>query len=675
MEDPVTTGETDNTDNSAGDVSGHLIQVGSLTGGMYAHYHFHEQPRAERETYEDKQWISRAIRVHAERVHNVCSTFVPPDSDEYERGFLPDFLDVRIGVVTGEPGTGRTTAAIHALAFSGKEIREVSPEDADWDPRRLVAEPGYAYLLDLTSLGEAITRYRPRVRDFATRVAESESWLALVATARQWQADPIDGFARLDLRTPPDPEPVFARHLAHLRSNDEAQRWLRHDEVRALLKGRSPAEAARLAADADRFRHGAPVLLDEEFKQWVTTTLGAFGNWSQELRAWFGRREGSGEFDIALLQAVALLEGCPSDVVLEQTHRLARLWEVESPFPTVVSGAALWKLLEDVGAELADDKTVHLPKQGYGAAVLDFLWHEYPRSRDAVLRWSRTAALALPWWQRADVAHRWYALAARNGDVRPLTRLFLDWAESLPLQPAIVDITARAAVHPELARPVRRFVYDLANTPSARRSVATDAALVRVCGYYGRVEPRSALTRLKWIADRADVDRLRVELHDALTSIAYDAGGRAAVVRELGEWIADGRGRAGIAGAFLAGLLTRSGGGQRPLLFDDLVLTRNNITPEAVGDAWVALFTSGAASTVGEPTDVLRGWLTTVAAYEGDPRPVMRSLVCAGRRSTRANVRITRVVEERRREPVFAVLADRIRLEDPLVAGRKQKGR
>ncbi|GAA1119987.1 hypothetical protein [Nocardiopsis composta] len=651
-------GEEPKAANSAADNYGQLVQDAVIYGGMHIHTGAGDGPYTGAEA---TRLVRAARRLDPRRVEAVRASFVRP---EHYPHFEREFRDSRVGVIVGPSGAGRAVTAVYALDRTGLPLREAVPEagERDLGLGRLPAEPRHAYLLDLTPFGD-VTADRSAVREYARRVRAGGGRLIVIAEA--WKEDPADAYAHLAVE-PASAERVFHGHLRHLIGREEAERWSADPEIRELLGGQTPARAVRMAKQVQRSAFSGA-----SFELQVKEVLEVFRNYAAEVREWFQEHEkaaaraeerryelrtaGAGgsrperreelrpsDYQRVLIEAVAVLEGCPSDAVLLQVDELAKAWSVPVQFSSPISGGGLTAMLAEVGSVVDAEDRIRFRRTGFGDVVLDHLWHEYPKARRSLLTWSNRAVREVPARERREVAQRWLRLAERQDDPGPVNGLLVAWGRDRVLRPAAVPVVAQAAVHGRLGPAVRAYLYRLAE--GGRGGVATDIAVAQVCGQYGRVEPGSALVRLRLIADRApDSESTGAAVAAALDSIAEEAAPCTEVLRELAAWTDDAeeRGRAGFARGHLSRMLSATGGRGLPLLLVRTAAEPAGIPAEAVGCALAAAL--GGADPAGAER-ILAGWDGALGSASRRPEQTALEtvLLAAAAANPAANVRIAR---------------------------------
>ncbi|GAA1776726.1 hypothetical protein [Streptomonospora arabica] len=648
--------------NTAGTNTGQLVQDAVIYGGVNI-YEVRESVSFDPATIRQ---VRESRRMDPHRVQAICATFVAPDEDDYRR-FAAEFQELCVGVVVGNPGTGRAASAISVLGATGLEVAEVTSDAGDRGGRldHLPAEPDHAYLLDITALKRG--RVSHHVRRYAHQVRECGSRIIIVA--EEWDDDPVDGYALLRAQ-PASPRKVFFQHLRYRTSEAVAERWSAEPQIRDLVAGNSPAYAARVAKEVQQIcAGGSDADSDCVFAEQVRVVRGIFEDLAKEVREWFASHERQtverernrytlrddedkqpkrredvrpGDYLRVLIEAVAVLEGCPSDVVMVQVDELAEKWNVPVAFTSPISGGGLTKMLDEIGAAVDDRDRIRFRQPGMGNAVLDHLWREYPKTRESLLTWSDWAVRKIPPQERRAVADRWFDLAERQSDPKPVNGLLAVWGQDSGLRSSAVPVVVRAAVHDELGPAVRSYLYSLArNGPDGGR---LDVAVAQVCGQYGRFEPHAALVRLSHLADRVQ-GHAAEELHSAVDAISAEAACRPALLEALLEWEADerGRGRAEFARGYLAELLSSTDDAGRPLILQDLGDGPDRIPLQRIGDAIAAALTST------RPRDsnaVADAWIAGLANTGHEEGVFEEVLLRAAASHTGANVRLCRRLRE-----------------------------
>ncbi|MFD6095187.1 hypothetical protein ACFVWN_08790 [Nocardiopsis flavescens] len=563
---------------------GQAVQAGTVNGGVHLHeYHEYTGELLTRR-------LRQATRVGRDRVEFVLFSFHPADPQRY-RDFTDDLDRHGTGIITGDPGTGRATSAIHALATLRREVpvQEVTadPDAPDAGLAGLVGpSPGAACsrLLDLTHLRRPSHPQRAAVRGLVEHMRSSGSLLVVIARPGAWTDEQHEHSAHLRVEAPPRAVDVFRHAMSGRYGADRAARWLNEPRIGKALEDAGPEQAVALLRVVVRTARRAGTGTESEVSKWIEHTLLEHSDTGVEVRALFDANDTETEFRRVLLETVALLEGAGPASVVRESQRLAERWRVPSVWRTPISGEGLASHLREIGAHTRGDRVYFAHRDG-SAAALDHLWCEYPDARTEFQEWSQEAARDLPWPERARVAERWCALAVRRRDPQPVEALIDHWANDHALRLAAVPAVAEAAVTPEVGAPVRSRLYRIAVAP---RPTPADRMVVEVCRVYGRVQPRTALTRLGHIADKA-WPSWEGALCQAVDDIAVHTEDFASVMETLIEWASTeaGRGRSALALRILEQVLCREDDRGGLLLWEDLRTGKADAGMTA--QAWCAL--------------------------------------------------------------------------------------
>ncbi|WP_051415607.1 hypothetical protein [Nocardiopsis sp. CNT312] len=622
---------------------GRLVQAETVHGGV----HFHESLDSSIESALRR--IRHESGLGPDRIRDVLDTFCPSDARKYTV-FTEELARHRLGLITGEPGRGRTHTAVHALATlsPGTPVDEVviDADTADAGLADFTPAPDRPRFLDLSDLPAPGAGQRVAVRTLVERVRVSGALLVLVCRPGPWEQELSACRARLRIDAPVAAADVFRRTMARRYGADRAGRWADTPRVAAALSGAGPERAVRLVREAERTRPPHAPLAEEDHAAWIDRALKDFTDPADVLPGWSRDGEGT-EFRRVLTQSVALLEGAPSATVLRHAHRLAEAWGVPPVRPTPVSGDGFSGDLAEIGARVRDDR-VRFHRPGHRDDALDHLWREHPDARGPFQEWACGAVRDLPRRERVRVARRWLDLARRHRDPQPVDTLLHRWAASPALRWAAVPVLAEAAVTRELGSAVRSRLYRVA---ASSKATSQDLMVLEVCRVYGRVQPGTALTRLRHIAGKAP-EKWTESLLRALVEIAAEPGNLPRVLETVSGWSGPG---AGIGATALLRLL-HGAGGEAPGLQD--ALERGALRTETVAGAWAASFRAGA-----DVERALWSWFDTLSDRPGTGGPTAAALTDAAvkapgfaaelrgcaRRWSHAHTRTSPAVEELRR--------------------------
>lgn len=599
--------------NTVRDNRGQVVSAGSIPGGVHYHEHIGESTTRR---------LRQATRIGQSRVDDVMTTFCPSDAGRYET-FLAELKAHGTGVVTGEPGTGRGITAVHALATlrGGVPVEEVvaDPEDRDGGFTGLNIESDHSRFLDITHLGRPTKLQHAGLRALVEEMRKAGAFFVIIARPGQRDDYLAEHHAWLRIDGPACAVDVFRKAMESRCGIRAADRWSNDPEVRKALEGAEPARGTRLAQEAERAQPPLPVS-DEGHHTWIDSVLKEFADATEELTTWFARHDLEKEFQRVLLEAVALLEGGRRTVVVRQAHSLADHWRIPSMWRTPVSGDGLTTHLREIGAHVREDR-IHFNRPGFGDDALDYLWREHPSARKSLQEWSSEAVGDLDWRERAASGRRWLRLAQRHGDPAPVTMMIDRWGSSPTLMWDVIPVIAEAAVSPGLGSAVRSHLYKVAASPGVS---LRDRTVVEVCRVYGRVQPGTALTRLRHVAEKASATWER-SLVQALEDIAGEPGNTTVVLEELAEWAAKAeRGRRAFVAALALGrVLADHSGGTVPRVMGEL--ERGEVDADVVAAAWVGASLGGS-----EAGRALWSWFDVLSRRQADSETSGMLLRAAG---------------------------------------------
>ncbi len=594
---------------------GQAVQAGQVNGGISYHSYVYSDEVAER--------VRSALRIDERKIATIRATYVACKG--YDR-FEGDLRQAGVGIVVGEPGTGRGASAIHALAALRPEtpIQEEMPDLSERDAglSSVTVDKDRTYLIDVSHAGDIGRTQQAAVRSFAARVREAGTVLIVIVNPRQWTEEFGEAYAWLEIEEPPPPLEVFHASMRYRTSAADADRWCGNGAVRTALENAEPGRATQLAGLAARDRPEGETLGEDAYRAWVDSVVETFADSAKRLRTWFASRDHADEFQRVLLEAVALLEGAPCPVVLERAHALADRWKIPSVWRTPISGRGLSELLRDFPAEVTGDR-IRFTRPELGGAALDHLWREHPHARSGLLEWSRETAEALSVQDKRGLADRWLRLGLRHSDPAPVIELMREWGSTPRLIWSAVPAVAEAAVTVEIGSRVRAELYQIAHSGGTWRL----RMAAEVCGVYGRAQPRSAMVRLRLIAARVP-HQWADSIVGIIENIAQEQDNLEAVLEELTTWGGDSAWhghRRHFAVQGLARLLTRRDG-QRgapvPSIFADLAAGR--VTQDTITECWRTL-----SADPGQTSRAMWAWLDAFETQANLMEPVPASLRAA----------------------------------------------
>jgi hypothetical protein len=188
-------------------------------------------------------------------------------------------------VLCGEAGTGRRTAALHALRKAGVPRKQISWLVLDWDQPRTEQIPhaeGRACILDLTNYRDLSEDFYTGLADYQKQAQAADAVLVILADPNGWNPNALVTVPTVHLTRPSAAE-VAGAHLRHLAVGRVD--WLTHDPLNDLLAPEAPAsDGARLAR------------LIAEAKDDDRSAVGKqFTDWHKHLETWFERHSAENE--------------------------------------------------------------------------------------------------------------------------------------------------------------------------------------------------------------------------------------------------------------------------------------------------------------------------------------------------------------------------------------------
>ncbi|WP_053727281.1 hypothetical protein [Streptomyces sp. WM6378] len=477
-----------------------------------------------------------AVSIDEDELRLVERAYVHETDDERSRSTtraadeLKNPMRRNIVAVAGMLGSGRRAAALRVLREADVAAKNIRSLVLDWDrPRteQIPLTPGHAFVLDLSDYRSLPDDFYQGLVDYQREAAGVDTYLIMLATPETWRTGNLSDVVRIDHVRPPA-LPVAQAHVKHLRP--ERLDWIADGSDLAGLLGPTtlPADAARLAGIIARTEDGKRDLIRPEFE-----------NWSEHLLKWFADNDGPAKlWDRALLIATALLEGCPSTVVMEAADFLFRLVKGELPPGGALAGPDLETRLKSIKAERSGDSlSLSTPRPGLHEAVLTHVWQQRPPLRKVLLEWASeiSGPNGIAVKHRESIAASLTRLAVGPGG-QSVLHIATTWAQAgtADHRRLAVGLLEHMATHPRIGTTVRKNLYDWATTKGLSEALAQTIA--DVCGgALGQVYPRAALTRLRLLASRQD-QRGATAVAQAIRALAARPEQRELVLAEVVEW-------------------------------------------------------------------------------------------------------------------------------------------
>jgi hypothetical protein len=525
-----------------------MVQLGHLHGNLFVYQFNAEGLEPERKSWQYQKYLA--------------DTFHPASREAYER-FLEVFKEKRWGVLVGDPGSGRETAAIALHTSCGLQVHQVQfgpdNENPDETPYRLLNRtkpiPGAGYIVDLSMVKSVDAQVVNSIRELWQKLEGLDSALIVITSSGTYDTAFFEApVFQVDRPLAID---VLAKHLEHFPKAKGVEALPRFPEVKRLMADASPADAVRMANIG--FRAFAARDTQERFDAWIYEAIGIYSDWKAELNRWFDEHRGGPEaaWNRIVLISVAALEGMDCEKVLRAADTLAPMLRVEKGDAGGLTGLGVDPTLMLVGAERGEDDRVRFTKPEYAAAVLDYVWSQLPRIHPELLAWTDAIAAEHSKECLESVRDAWIGLALRRNDPELTIRLLNEWMEGKAPRKAVAGLAAEVASWPDFGSKMRRKLYDWARKPKTDDHAAVVAT---ACAIYSRDDTVSALFRLKWLA-QSESEKAREAALDALGEIAEDTEGFFEVVRAIvDDWSHSGvpAERRKIARRFLIGRLARA---------------------------------------------------------------------------------------------------------------------
>jgi len=475
-----------------------------------------------------RQHVREIVAAHAldrESVHRLLNVYVwtAPAKQAVE------ILQARHSVVlAAPPGSGRWSTAVAAISQVGATPHRIDldPEDARRD---LPTETGCGYILDIDQetfneipgIAEILTEY-------GLRLAMADAFLVVTATAGAWtQLQGRTSFEEVSL-SPPGAVEIFHKHVTRANPAD-VPRWAWDSEITKLLSDASPADAVRLA---DLARDVLTTGSDDP----VGDTIGAYGNWSGHLAAWFGKH--SDAYHRALLIAAAALGEARTETVFGAADDLASRVNLLREPGGGLAGEGVAGLIGKIEAKKVGNGRISLRRPAYPESVLDLVWQDRPHLRIELKKWltELPGNLDLDDPATENAGYSLIKLAIRHDDDSLIKYAANSWATGGQTDLAAVALT-EAALNASTGRAVRRHMYEWADR--ATTDLRLQLTIANVCGGpFGKNYPRNAMTRLRRLAIHGGPE-VRVQVAIAITELAREPHLRVSVLREVVRWATD----------------------------------------------------------------------------------------------------------------------------------------
>ncbi|MFC9937781.1 hypothetical protein [Nocardiopsis alba] len=440
-------------------------------------------------------------------------------------------------VVVGEPGSGRRTIGLKLLNQMPPyaPMFELFPDWEEPDAERIPCEKNSGYLLNLTGVHEVLSEtFRQQLSIYASRAKENGTQLVIIANERTWPTrDNEIRNSQIDVRPHIKPSP-FDIARRRIKEKDETRAdWLEKGKSNFadLLKpNTSPTRAVELASIV--LQANGPSDSDAQDR---------FSGWNIQLEEWFASEAEKKEVDSRALQiSASFLDGSPAGTVLAAADEFLKDPRLNWP---ELEGGALAAPDDKKRCDIANINfsngtiSITASRPGIDLALIRYIWEGRPRLIPVVTDW--LTAISEPKGVAADSLKR---LADVLSDVAmtagpdAIMNLVKGWIKDKQKRRAdlAVDVLDQLAVHPALGAQIRR---ELSIWAKGSTEVERQQAVVAVCqGRLGDEYPQIALTRLRYVLDRAKDRALQTEAITALHVLFAKPDRSTIVLKKLVDW-------------------------------------------------------------------------------------------------------------------------------------------
>jgi hypothetical protein len=525
-----------------------------------------------------------------------------------------------VRVLLGREASGRRTAALRMLDLmlpAGHRIFELFPDWEEPDVARLPSEPETGYLLNLSGVQEPLgERFHEQLDEYARRVAAQDTKLVVVVGEHVWNKGEDSGRTGpvTVLRVGrPDVRKVALRRIGDDAHQAGRMAWLQDTSgvFAGLLSGdEPPVEGVRLAEIILQ----ATSVHDAQARD-------RFLGWEERLAAWFGSSDGKAPEHRALQIAAAFLDGSPARSVLDAADALLAdsgiNWPARQGGP--LAGADDTQRCAVADVDFAVDGTVSIskPRPGIDRALLRHVWRKRPQLVPILTRWlceiSKPGGIADGSLGRLAESLTYIAESEGPSAVLDLTHDWLLTGKARHVDLA-VDVLDRLSVEQSLGSSVRK---ELSAWAKAVTRPERQRAVVAVCrGRLGREYTSIALTRLRYVLDRARDPQVRQEAEGALRELLTNELVAARVLQTLVEWGAGQDVEAPSRETFLKVFVpdTAAGAADPTVALLTAEGPEGRVVRQLLKQGWRTVWRRPAAR--GEAANVLGSWCD--AADEGD---------------------------------------------------------
>jgi hypothetical protein len=424
--------------------------------------------------------------------------------------------DEQIFVLAANPGEGRDTALMCLLDELSKLIGNLPrvvrqyTDDPEADKQSSLDAymqdwgAGTIVLLDLVNDTKARRDTVFNQVDVAKRLlAETDGFLVITIPRSDepaWHALYPAWVVPLD--RPTDVAPIFRRALDRRLNKSLIDSLMAHPWFADQLRQAWPPLARRLAELAEKSHQGGADSVDAISRD----VQAALDDWSHLLRQDLDQRRDA--WYRSLTVATGVLEEADPATIVKAARDLidaTGFSDLEDPHPLLARSVVA--RVEELKNVSVDPRSVSFRQPEFGRVVLPNVWSDFPELQPAFEKW----LIRLPRRQQLDasalrqLARRTEELGVRHGS-QLLVRVAEGWSVDGPNAEdrlsLTVELLTTTALHPTVGREIRGHLYNWAYRDSTSDRLRLAVAVV--CGNYGDLYPRNALTRLKHLSKRPD---------------------------------------------------------------------------------------------------------------------------------------------------------------------------
>ena len=432
--------------------------------------------------------------------------FVPPGKYGRAKTLLQDN---GVALLDGQPGSGRRSAALMLLHSLPAQNGRFHVLQADSDDGRTpginpqLVGPGDRILLDLSMVeGRRYLSAQSELTGLRKAVDDQGAYLVVIPNPRLHELLVPESRQYLAAIERPDAKLVLSQHLhvAGFRFDDkdidlpELADYLRHGSMDTL------AQLANLTESAPDIL-GAEATTGDCLLEAVSAATKRPGEVTEAMRwLWDGERR-------ALLLSVAMLGGTHSDAIFQASRELLDVLSHRENQAPALERVVLGAQLDDIGAAADPQRRVRFNKLGYGDAVLEHFWDNYPDLRQELSAWTDRALRSpvLDPQDRFKIVKRFAGQCLRTNRPGDLADLAKRWATAenpgnrmLPEAEWILRLGLRDETH---GGGFRHRIYDWARETNPSELFVD--ILVRICvDEIARLHPGQAMVRLHHLSRR-----------------------------------------------------------------------------------------------------------------------------------------------------------------------------